>query len=378
MQGNSEFEHLEQDFVNESWNALKYKLDEKIPAYSMEAAPRSKWLVLALLLSLAGLALMSYLYFSSIPYAPASRHSIEYKTQYLIQNQPTAEASFMSNTARLKAGSQFTNERPSIPASIIIPAIDIEKNNSAVEHATLAELKPDKAQYISSNLSPLNYKMSHSTPSLYSLSKLNIENRKAISALSFSLSSFISDLNYTGYGLGFGLNFPIKGGINLETGIHLNFISKAYYILPFFERNVPDNFKANGNINLQDADTFHSALKSFNQVVLPVGLTYSFNRSLAISSGVRFRFTYSKNINETLQSKAQRKIERDKSVEETFFNASNLGIYSGLSYSVTPHLNLRLDAEFGLGSLISNKAISDPYFRPYDLNLINLSAQFKF
>lgn len=378
MQGNSGIENMEQDFIDESWNALRYRLDDKMPVYTAGTASKSKWLVFALLLSLAGLTLMSYLYYSSIPYAPATRHSVEYKTQYVIQNQAVAETNSFSNTRPSISASMLANEKTSIPASIIMPTNVAEKNSADIELAKPLNLKLDEAQTIASGLQPLNYNINHSTPSLYSLSKLNVENKRTISALSFSLSSFISNLEYTGYGLGFGLNFPVKERIKLETGIHLNFISKAYYFLPFFERSVADNFKANANINLQDADTFHSGLKSFNQLVLPVGMSYSITRSLALSTGVRFRFTYSKNIDDTLQSKAQRKIERNKSVEETFFNATNLGIYSGLSYSVTPHLNLRLDAELGLGSLISNKAISDPYFRPYDLNLINLSAQFKF
>jgi hypothetical protein len=380
MLGKNEFEHMEQDFINESWNALRYRLDEKMPLYSTGPAPRSKWLVLALFLNLAWLTVMSYLYFRSIPYAPATRHSIEYKTKYLIQNQPTAKA-FAGSDDRESSNLGITAAQFGIPANIVSSSDAFQNDHAAVEYASPSNLvhdQIDNAELISSDLYSIQYRTSHTTPSLYALSKLNIENRKAISALSFSLSSFISNLNYTGYGLGFGLNFPVKGRINLETGIHLNFISKSYYFLPFFERSVPDNFKANSNINLQDADTFHSGLKSFNQVVLPLALSYSINRRLALSTGVRFRYTYSKNIDETLQSKAQRKIERNKSVEETFFNASNLGIYSGLSYNVTPHINLRLDAELGLGSLISNQAISDPYFRPYDLNLLNLSAQFKF
>jgi len=380
MLGKNEFEHMEQDFINESWNALRYRLDEKMPLYSTGPAPRSKWLVLALFLNLAWLTVMSYLYFRSIPYAPATRHSIEYKTKYLIQNQPTAKA-FGGSDDRESSNLGSTAAQFGIPANIVSSSDAFQNDHAAVEYASPSNLvhdQIDNAELISSDLYSIQYRISHTTPSLYALSKLNIENRKAISALSFSLSSFISNLNYTGYGLGFGLNFPVKGRINLETGIHLNFISKSYYFLPFFERSVPDNFKANSNINLQDADTFHSGLKSFNQVVLPLALSYSINRRLALSTGVRFRYTYSKNIDETLQSKAQRKIERNKSVEETFFNASNLGIYSGLSYNVTPHINLRLDAELGLGSLISNQAISDPYFRPYDLNLLNLSAQFKF
>lgn len=380
MQDKVDIDQFDKKFIDESWKSLNARLDQEMPVFKKTGSVTTRILGVLLAASLVLLAILSYLYFEKIPAAPATRYLIQTEKQFI----PYYAGFTQSPKAPVKSHNFNPGDRMAVLSGLASSQANGDEQAVTHEWASrpgmfgVENIGPNTLQLAALPMAVQELETEYHSPDPELSQEFTIQNGKKKPGLNFSFSSFISNLDYTGHGLGLGLDIPLRGAWALETGFYLNYISKDYYILPFLERKDPNNFKSLTLPNLRDADTYYSGLKGFKQIVIPAGLVYSLSDKFLLNSGVRFRYTYAETIEQELETKARHKIAGNQTVAETFFNNSNVGLYSGFSYRFTNHFSLRLDAELGLSSIISNQAISDPYFRKFDLNLINLSGSFKF
>lgn len=379
---------FEQSFINASWDSLRKRLDDELPAPS----PSNQGLIILLstllLFSIGTIIWLGISKLNTVPAATITRNLIQYEKVYIpVYAKPAPSLNANTGVAYSIFGDR--NENPGNPPlesrldkrSMAEFETRIFKN--FIEPSVLADCDPDPIQI--SELPTLDQRLKY--PKSHSIHEFNLlpvfqdfklqAGQRKIDFL-FSFRGLISNLDYTGYGIGIGLEWPLGPRFSINAGVGLNFVSRNYFVLPFFERQTEQNLKSQANTDLKNANTFYEGLNGFKQVVLPLGISYNTASNLSLNTGVRFRYTYAETIDRVLKTRARQTISKNQSVANTFFNNSNLGIYTGVSYQLTDHISLSLDAEWGVHSLISNKHLSDPDYRKYDMNLINFTSYFRF
>ena len=374
-------DHIDSKFIHESWKNLRSTLDTELP---LTNTPRNSYVYVLsaiLFISLSALGYLIHLQLTDIPVTNTTKEVIKYEKVFVPYyiDAPSAEATTKSKKDR---SSQFVNSTPINTQleqeKIKIPSVfpTSRSQTNALELASNEGIETSELQELESNHMEL-FDASY-TLSSPELSTLGVQRKLGLMNLYFSFGGFISNLDYTGYSIESGIQLPLSRVLSIQTGVSLSFISRDYFILPFIETAGGENFKASSTPDLDDADTYYAGLQGFNQVVIPLGLSYKVNNRFNISTGVKLRYTYSESIDRVLQTKAQQKISKNQSVANTFFNNTNLGIFIGVSYELSDHVSLTFDTEWGLYSVISNKHLNDPGYRKYDLNLITVGSSFKF
>jgi len=381
--------NIDQSFINDSWKQLKLELDKALP---MAAAPNQNYLYLLssiLILSISGLAFMTYLYFNIVPVTSLTKEIIKYQKIYV----PYAVDKPFASIAESKTVLTSRYETPNVLTNNADDASDVSTiiSNESANISLLEDLQLTEDLLINNDdIETLSEESIENLPSIQSFlneeqnlkqanfSFLSPRRKKRLVDVYFSFGGFVSNLDYSGYSVGSGIQIPLSKILSLQTGITLSYISKDYFIFPFFEKTSDQNLKANSNPDLNNADTYYSGLKAFKQVIIPLGINYHATSKFSLTTGLKFRYTYSETIDRVLESKAQQKLSKNQSVANTFFNNSNLGVFTGITYKLNDHIYLDLETEWGLYSLISNKFLDDSSNRKYDLNLISLSSSFKF
>ena len=383
MQDNLENQHIDQRFIKQSWNSLVNALDKEMPVQKSKPSALLILLTSALLLSLGALSYFIYLYHNQTPTTALTKEIIKYERIYLPQAAPELPVEYNLNSTQKKqtAKASFIQIEPSISFSDANTRIDHEIKGSSSSDTRLVKANTEQQQL--AQLDIIN------TPELQADHKFNTLGLSTAVLIEparqarrkfdyyFAMSGFVSNLSYSGYGVNLGVLVPISKKWGFESGIGLNFISRQYFILPFIETSSDVNLKSS-EPDLANADTYYAGLKGFKQVIIPLGLSYRFNNHLSMNSGVRLRYTYTETIDRTLQTKASQRIAKSESVANTFFNNSNIGLYTGISYDFNDSFRISLDSEWGFHSIIKGTHLSDNEYRKYDLNLLNVSTYFKF
>lgn len=385
MQVNKE-EHIDKAFINKSWKKMQIALDNELPYHRKSQTKLVALLCFLLLITISALVYMSYLYFTQTPYAELTKERIIKEKIYQADDHPNHDNNtFVGRIDSQQGVRQAKITYPPVPQSDFNERLEEDGQSTPESDKTNPSPHVVQKSFLSQSLSSgavesKKFQTERETQlpiPLFSLRE-SLSSEKYKPDFYFATSAFVSNLDYTGYGISLGIELPINKKISVNTGVGLNFISRSYFILPFLERNSASGLKDINYGDLNEANTFYKGLKGFKQVFIPIGMEYHITNKLDLVVGARFRYTYSETIDRTLRSKAQSKISRDKTVENTFFNNSNIGIYTAVQYNINDHFSVSMDTEWGLHSLINNTHISDPSFRRYDLNLFNLSTIFKF
>lgn len=382
MQDNYNPYNIDKKFIRQSWKSLSSQLDKELPVKASDKFQKIIILLSTLLiLSLFGSAYIWHLYKSNTPIAQLTKEKIKYQEVYVpyyitkeinSQEVNTERDIFLGRTTQKSENSPtqdlYLNASP-LPASVII------------NH-------PDRINPGQSDLDPLSFLEQSEYNSIASasdepiLDEMNLtpvhprQNNKNIDYY-LGLDGFVSTLSYSGFGLNLSTKIPISDKLRFHTGLGASFISRNYHVLPFFKKESGINLKAN-TTNLKSASTFYQGLQEFNQIIVPIGLNYSFTERIGLTAGVKLRYTYTETIDNVLKSKVQENSPGNQNLANVFFNNSNLGIYTGFSYNISDKVSVSLDSEWGLHSLLNNNRIDDPSTRKYDLNMFNFSSYFKF
>ncbi len=385
MLDKNELQDWDKNFVDESWVSLKQNLDEVLPVTKPTGSVVNRTMALLLLISIICLTYLGYLYQNITPSTTITKEIIKYEKVYVPTSSPVAET-IPQKTSRLSQTPENHNAKSLT-------------NKSATESQSTSysnSLNP-----LSSGFSLLNAMSSTYTPKTREIQLLDLmpiaifdtnenitlnmpftpvhdKSRQKKFNFFFAATGFISNLDYSGHGISMGLLLPLSNKFSVETGIGLNYISKDYLILPFFGNPSYSDFKSNATADLNKANTYYEGLRGFKQIIIPFGINYHISNKLSFNTAVKLRYTYSETIDQVLRSRAEEKLSKNETVANSFFNNSNVGISTGITYDISNRMSLRIDSEFGLNSLINNKNITDPTSHKYDLNLINFTSYFKF
>lgn len=376
---------FDKSFVNASWKDLKQILDEDMP---VTKSPNNHIIIILSILLFLSLSSIGYLLFEQtqeIPLTELIKEKIIYKEVIVekviekpvdkLMNYGNLNHQYSTtyNTSNAKSpldNKVLTNHQDLIN---IEPMSTIVKNNenSILSIKEVAQLNSTKVALIASD----NHFIPNSSVTETFTPKLNDEILKV--NYSLGLLTFISNnLDYSGYGFSSGIQIPLSKKFGLQTGFSINFVSRDFLFFPFFEQSNVN--QSAGTADLNKERTYYDGLESFKQIFLPLNLNYNINKMLSFNSGLKFRYTYSKNINTLLKSRASKTLSKSKTVESTFFNHTNIGLTAGFTYKVNDKLNFIFDSEWGVRSLIKKNEFSNPSTINYDLNLINLTTNITF
>jgi len=383
MQDNVNQNMFDKAFVNASWVDMKEMLDKDIP---VEVKPVNKTIVVLstlLLLALMTIGYMFHIQSSSTPTAELTKERYIYKNIYInnpqhsdsksITNQKTISKEYKQFNLSTTQTHSFDIENHEIKVSNFDPIIFqdnqsiIDDNNIAIQNLPILEaidysLVNESFGKIEFNQNPVNE------------SKENINPNKV--KYNLGLLSFISsNSNFSGYGFTTGVHLPLTKKIGIQTGLAVNFVSRNYLMFPFLPKNI-SNLK--NYSPLDEEETYYDGLRSFKQIYLPVNLSYAITNVFSINSGFKFRYTYSQELDNLLETRASKTISNSQTVENTFFNNSNIGLSLGVNYQVSRNVNFILDSEWGMNSIINQSQFKQPNSNKYDLNLINLTTSISF
>ena len=371
-------------------------LDEKFPVQKNYDKQLLWLLSFLLVLAISAVVYLMTIHFNEIPVAQLTKEKIIYKPVYIdhyiqgtddsdnTQETSYAEANLASSNSDTKTSVTLY---PEINTSSYLTFVDYIKNqqfssylaSQGVDYITpLQELGPQSLQILEKATASGNELSDEQKTDSQPVIDPYTTKRKV--KFNLGASAFVANgFDYSGYGLSSGVAFPIGKKIGINTGLGVNFVSRDYIILPFFQKDNQDQLlKSNEQANLESEETYYSGLRSFNQVYLPVNIQYNLNNKLSFNSGVNFRFTYSEQIDNVLAVQASRKLPKNENAKQVFFNNANIGISAGFGYIINNNLSINLDSEWGLNSLINNDRIKDPSNTKYDLNLINFRTNYTF
>jgi len=375
MQDSVNQHNFDKNFVNASWADMKQLLDNDIPVANKPVNKTVIGLASLLLFSIIIIGALIIKQNSVIPTVEATKEHYIYKTVYINQSHIKQDNDLIKTSFQLENKSVEGANNSIIKVNHFYH--NATKTNSLYNNFesqvnyinSLPELKSIVPSLSHKSEKPELSKSNFSTNIKDSYSDKNIE-------YNLGLLSFISsNSNFSGYGFTTGVHLPISSKIGIQTGFAINFITRDFFVFPFLPKS-SNNFKSISS--LDNEETYYNGLKSFKQIYLPVNLSFEISNNFSVNSGVKFRYTYSQEIDALLESRASRNIPKSTTVENTFFSNSNIGLSFGFNYKVNPKLNLILDSEWGMSSLINKDQFKNPTNINYDLNLINLTTSFSF
>jgi hypothetical protein len=382
MQDNANQHMFDKKFVNASWIDMKLMLDKDIPVVS---TPINKVIVVLSTLLFISLFTIGYLVYnqtSNIPTAELTKEHYIYKNIYLNQDKDILKTEYSKQTFEFTTPSlhnklsNFSGEasEKNYSASIVNNSHSLIDNQNAIAQNYLLNKLPNLDQIITS-LKPIDTNEIKLSENLAHKNSNNL-NQKSKVKYNLGLLSFVSsNSNFSGYGFTTGVHLPISKRVGIQTGLAVNFVTRNFLVFPFFGKTT-DNFKSLSPLDQEE--TYYDGLKSFKQIYLPVNLNYAISNALSINSGVKFRYTYSQEIDNILETRASKTISKSETVENAFFSNSNIGLSLGVNYQVNKNLNFILDSEWGMNSLINKDQFKNPSNDRYDLNLINLTTSISF
>lgn len=374
-------EHIfEKQFVDNSWDKMSGLLNDALPVSESKQKHRGLIIILALLLLTTTFTAIYYAYkFNSIiPNASLTKEKVIYKNIYLNQEAGLQKKDNSKKISITSSKRAINNSATKSDLKNYINQVDSEKTTSAF--LVEKELQAAKTEGVNS-IATL------ATPSLILNNRGSIENlaiepletvKKTKEKIRYSigLMSVVSkDFDFTGYGFSSGVEFPIGKRLGIMTGLAINLISRDHYFLPHFPRaNVPKPINP-----ADEAAVYYSGLRSLKQVYLPLGVNYKLTKSLAVNSGVKLRYTYNETIeNGTPFPPSTRAVPVPFNNYDNAFNNANLGLTAGIMYNVNNNFSILVDSEWGLGSIINRTQIANPSDQIYNLNLVNLTTNFRF
>lgn len=392
MPDNRSEQHISQKFVNNSWKDMSKLLDDKIPVQS-PVSPLPT-LILAALLFVASMAIVYLLLKQNqrIPAAELIKERVVYKPVYIDRyiHNTFGNAQSEQNSASPLSSAQSLENLPDInftPAKYLLlnSASDIRplsptrfkftSDNS--ENIVTTNPVSDTPWIAINDQTKIDFN-NHHYPNL----DQNIDPFSPKRRIQFNLGvlTFVANnFDYSGFGLSSGLQFPIGKNFSINSGVGVNFVSRDYLFVPFFQKdNNHQLLKSNEQAELDKEETYYSGLRSFNQIFIPLNIEYQFNNGLSLTSGIKFRYTYSETIDNVLKVQANRKLPLHENAESVFFSNTNVGVSAGIGYSINDKFTIHLDSEWGLNSIINKDRFKNPANTRYDLNLVNLSTHYTF
>ncbi|NNE15603.1 MAG: outer membrane beta-barrel protein [Saprospiraceae bacterium] len=369
-------------FINNSWKSMKGRLDAEIPV----AASKINKTILSLSALLFIFALSTgYLLFNkfnSTPIAQLTKETISYQKVY-VEVPTIVEKEVIKYITPSAQQNIFYNAAGNQKKFFAKP---LEENdlNSNVTQLNSKSIQPQNLNDLSSINNINQNEVETEENYLHIPFKVNnieplINKTTSARKLSYNIGllSFVShNLDYTGYGFTTGIKIPLSRKIGMSTGLAINFASRDFFIYPFIGKNQPNQLK--GLSNLEDEATYYDGLKSFNQIYVPLDIHYNVSNLFSVSTGMKLRYTYNEDVDRLLKSRASKKISKTQTVENAFFNQTNIGFSAGITYKYNHRINFILDTEWGLSSIINKNQFYNPSTTKYDLNLINLTTNLTF
>ena len=385
MQGkeNQEFDKV---YIEKQWSHMASLLDDRLPI-TKKSDQKPLILLLCLLLLLTTLSTVYYAYKSktSIPVTNLTKEKVIYKNIYI---ETPAETITISKETIIKNRAQnqthiynnhqvASNFQNTSTASVHMPTQKIS-SYPAVEVSEISEennsLSLNKFNPVPSLISEIRTTEWVESGLYFDNSSL-ILNKNKIRKTAFQVGVLIAstmDWDYTGMGIETGVHFPIGKKLGFNTGIAISYLDRDHLFIPDFIRGNNETL-----IDPKNPQTYYEGLKKLKQAYVPLSLSYNISDSWAVSSGFKFRYTYSEIVNEDLPLPPSRPSRTPFENHESIFNKANLGLTAGLQYSINPSFSILLDSEWGMSSLINRSEFTTTQSK-YDLNVINFSTHYKF
>ena len=370
--------NIDKAFINASWKKMNVVLDEQLPESRKDDRALIYLLSSLLIFTLFALGFISYKYLNFIPNTALTKEKIIYQKVYEDAFNQDAYTQIISNKipdSRIESSQDFISSELSFSnLEEFIPETNFQ-NSLETQYIGIDQVPTLKFSLDSESNRPVEM----NTESIYLEDQQEITKTKKLSKIDMTIGllTFVSNnQDFSGYGFSSGIQVPISKKVGLNTGVAVNFVSRGYTLFPFLDRSNPSNDF--GKTKLNEEDTYYAGLKSFKQVYFPIGINYNVTKFLTLNSGLKFRYTFTEDIDRVLEVQARQRVNKNESVANTFFNQTNVGLSAGFTVAVSDKLSFYVDSEWGLSSLTNSKVLSNPTSRRYDLNLINLSTNYKF
>ncbi len=370
-------------FVDKNWSDMKDRLDANLPTPATQGEVHSRSTLLLVLsfllfLSLLSTAFYAYKYKSFIPSAELIKENVIYKTIY-INEDDNVEAE-LDQSSEVKAISSSILRESNTKAQTILSSTELTKKPSYTDPNESMEAAIDKKAYLE-QLDQLDSKtslLSQAQTKEFSYAKeqaqSEAEDQKRAIQYNVGVQTLITtDLDYTGVGLNSGLVIPLGKKIGINTGLAVNQLTRENYFVEPFQRNLDQA----PNPQSSDVETYYNGLKSMKQVYVPVGMMYAFSDNLALNSGVKFRYTFDKDIDELLPAPPRGR-RAPLPTTESMFNNTKVGLTAGFLYRFNSHFSILVDSEWGLSPFINAQQFGNPNNARYDLNMVNLTTNYTF
>jgi len=372
---------FEKAFVHNSWKDLQQKLDAELPTQKDSKKP---WVLGLCALQFIALTVVTGLWLNSkqdISYAQATKEKVIVETIVVKEEVPAKQVFINNNHTK-----PLDYKRTSFADNTDYPSITYIF--SALPSVTETSLKDDKQNLNIINKLP-------SINSLYSQPKLEMDFAKEENetqnfsakqlfknSLTFGIgftSLATYDLDFTGYGFVSSLQYSFNNKFGLSTGLGFNRISREFMFVPMLVNNTSHYNVSPKEIKLDRAKTFYRSLSDMKQIYVPFIANYNVTDNLALLTGVKLRYTFDSNIDNTLTSALVQKTSASVvDPQDIYYNRANVGLAVGFSFSPNKHFSLDVDTEFGLGSLLNNSQFEGLNVPTYNLNLLNVTTSYKF
>jgi hypothetical protein len=389
MQDNYSENEFDQSFINDSWSKLSDKLDNEMPVI----VPRSRKLAYLLgatqIISLAVIAFLLYQSQQKVPFSTLTK--TQTVTKEIRVDKPNDNVTIPTTITEYVQGPvQYIYVNNSEPQTSM-PT----RNNGSIQNNSLSSL--DKLETFQ-----LRHNYVFSKHSLHSHPKLRLElNRDQFNVdpenqisddggrfknffrndVDFRvgvLASVSSDMDFTGYGFVASFQVAISDKFGIGTGLGFNHLSREFHFVPMLPKSRSSYDIVMRNVDLENKTTYYKSIHDLKQIFIPISLNYNLSEKISVGTGIKFRYTFNSEVDNTLKSELSQTLSSIEDPETLFFNDTNFGLSLGVNYSVSERVTLQLDSEMGINSLINeNQFKSSPQSR-YDLRLINFTTNYSF
>lgn len=387
MQDNTN-DNINQEFTDQSWIKMRALLDKQLPVQSKSPDRKINSLIglcLFLLLALLG---VGYLYKTNPLIKEVIVEKIIYQPHYLpaVQSETKKEAKATTYlpTRQNNSPQRIVTESITQPNLTVATTISRYTRLDSGEHRqgeseedgqlqaainsndNVDQLKPLAS--INTDIQALN--LGDFELELEIDEPISEKRKRRLNSVKFELGwllSMTSDFQFTGVGLSSGVRLSLSDKLAINTGLGINTFSSDRRLLG--ERTNPQPQSL--------SELYYQGLKNFKQLYVPLSLDYNITKAIALSSGVRLRYTYSEELDPNIPIISQPGPSRRPVTEVSVFNNTNLGFSAGVKYRFNPHWSIFLDSEWGMTNLLKRADFGTTPLQ-YEINVFNLRTNFTF
>lgn len=404
--------HIDKAFAKASWKNMSDMLDQELPVPKKEKNKLVILLSSLLFLSFVTIGFLVNANLNQPKFADVTKEKISYKNIYVPVAQLTADKetpSYTNSNSSKKVSQTSANttsqliSHTSDTQNQVVQALNLDTADKIKIEKSTPLSRIHKTESITSagflsiskiqNLfSQLEFKTNAPDNSgLLDYSIFRNENRKNKRKIRYNLSlitTVANNFDFSGYGFSAGIDIPLGKNLDVSLGLAHNELSRDFFVFPFFSpEDDLTTLPLNKPLlkNQASEQDFYAGLRNMKQLLIPIRVNYNINEYFSFVSGLNFRYTYNRIIdnpvnalnNRAIRSKKKGDLEK-RSTERSYFVDNTIGLSAGVKFKVSKNISFALDSEWGINSIIDEQAFNVSNGKAYKLNILSLSTNLSF